>query len=255
MAESEAAGRLVAELGGAAAALPVGQVVARAELVILAVPDGAVAGLCASLSWREGQAAVHACGALGLDVLDAAAQRGALCAVMHPLQSFTSQSRSDAFAGVAVGIEADSPALHARLDQLATRLGARPFSLRGVSRPAYHAAAVLASNYVVALHAAAARAFELAGLPKEHARTALAPLTRGTADNLARLPLHEALTGPVSRGDIQTVEQHLRALSEDAALAELYRSLARELLRLPLVLSDATQRELQALLRDDRGDV
>ena len=83
-----------------------------------------------------------------------------------------------------------------------TALGASPLDLSGVDRARYHAAAVLASNYVIALHEAAARAFELAGLPRKAARGALAPLTLGAANALAGLPLEQALTGPLARGDV-----------------------------------------------------
>jgi predicted short-subunit dehydrogenase-like oxidoreductase (DUF2520 family) len=251
LAEGAGATALAVELGARIRVLPVGQLVAEAPLIVLSVPDGALAQLAQTLPVRAGAALVHTCGARGLDVLDAAAARGALCGVMHPLQSFTRDRGADSFVGVAAGLEASSPGLTATLQSLAQALGMQPFSLQGVQRPAYHAAAVLASNAVVALHAAAARAFALAGLPSEHARAALAPLTRGTADNLARLPLVDALTGPVARGDVQTVAAHLGALAPDPALADLYRALSRALLDLPLPLQPRDRDALEMLLAQD----
>jgi predicted short-subunit dehydrogenase-like oxidoreductase (DUF2520 family) len=127
-------------------------------------------------------------------------------------------------------------------------LGARVLRLEGVDRAGYHAAAVFASNYLVALHAAAAEAFAVAGLPPEAAAPALSPLTARAADNVARLPLAEALTGPLARGDRQTIERHLRALEASPQLSSLYRALGRQLLSLPLELPEATRAALQRML-------
>ena len=127
-------------------------------------------------------------------------------------------------------------------------LGAEPLHLAGVDRAAYHTAAVFASNYLVALYVAAARSFELAGLPAESARAALLPLSQGTLDNLRSLPAAQALTGPVARGDVQTVEGHLQALQGDGALRQLYRGLGAALLRLPLGLGARARDRLKALL-------
>lgn len=244
-----AAPRELAELVSGVRWLPFAQLAAEAELVFLAVPDSAIANACAALPVRPDSAVVHTCGALGLDALQAARARGAAVGVFHPLASFGRGAGLSHFAGVAIGIEAEAP-LDARLETIARQLGGAAFSLRGVSRPAYHAAAVLASNYVVALHVAAARAFSLAGLPAEQARVALAPLTRSAADNIAREPLVDALTGPVARGDVETVAQHLRALDVDAPLASVYRALGRELLRLPLSISEAARVALVALFAE-----
>ena len=131
---------------------------------------------------------------------------------------------------------------------IATDLGARTVPLAGVDRALYHAAAVLIANDAVALAAAATRAWTLAGLPQDAAREALAPLLLGAASSIAALPLAEALTGPLARGDIATVERHLDALARDPTLAALYRALAAELLRLPLAHSEATAARLRALL-------
>lgn len=235
---------LASRLPGAEA-LTAEALVARVDVVWLTLPDVAIEGEARSLPWRAGQIALHCAGGLGLDVLDAARAVGVRVGCLHPLQSFPDREHGGRrFAGVACGIEAEG-ALDAALRALARDLGAVPFSLAGVDRARYHAAAVLASNCVVALHAAAERAWSLAGLPAERARTALAPLTLGAADAIARLPLAEALTGPVARGDVTTVARHLDALAADPALGELYRRLGEALLALPLTLS-TTEREALA---------
>jgi predicted short-subunit dehydrogenase-like oxidoreductase (DUF2520 family) len=238
------AGRLVR-----AAALDAAELVQRCELVLLAVPDGAVAELAAALPWREGQAVVHCSGALPLSALDPARARGALRGCLHPLQSFPERfGAAERFAGIACGVEGDGELDH-RLQALCVALGARALPLTGVDRARYHAAAVLAGNGVVALHAAAASVWALAGLPPERAREALAPLTLGAAQNVARLPLDEALTGPVARGDAATVARHLLALRDAPELYELYARLAAALLALPLPLTAEQRAALESLVR------
>jgi predicted short-subunit dehydrogenase-like oxidoreductase (DUF2520 family) len=221
----------------------------RCELVVLAVPDAAIAGLAATLPWRAGQQVVHCSGALGLSALDAARARGALRGCLHPLQSFPERfGAAERFTGIRCGIEGDGP-LDARLQALCRALGADPLSLAGVDRARYHAAAVLASNYVVALHAAAAAAWALAGLPEGSAREALAPLTQGAADAVRRLPLPDALTGPIARGDAATVARQLDALADAPQLQELYRRLGAALLGLPLALAPEQRAALESALR------
>jgi predicted short-subunit dehydrogenase-like oxidoreductase (DUF2520 family) len=240
-----------ARLGGAARPCEPAELVARCDLVFVAVPDLALVELAAALPWRTGQMAVHCSGALDLAVLDPARARGALRGCLHPLQSFPERFGAPSrFEGITCGIEGDG-ALATRLERICAELGARALPLSGVDRAAYHAAAVLAGNYVVALHAAAERAFALAGLPPEEGRTALAPLTLGAADNVHRLPLAEALTGPIARADTATIARQLAALSPDPELRALYARLGAALLALPLPLAKEQRAALEALLRNE----
>ena len=222
-------------------------------LVFVTVPDRAIREAVSALPWRAGQGVVHASGALGLDVLDAAAAHGALRGCLHPLQTFpgaTSPEGSAArFRGIACGVEGDA-SLGDLLTAVVDDLGGRVLRLEGVDRALYHAAAVLVSNDVVALMAAATRAWEQAGLPVTEAREALAPLLLAAASNVARLPLERALTGPIARGDTATVQGHLEALAGDANLSATYRALGRELLRLDLGHTPEIRAALTALLRD-----
>jgi predicted short-subunit dehydrogenase-like oxidoreductase (DUF2520 family) len=234
---------------------PLDRLAAASDLLFLTVPDAAVAPVAALLPAllpaRGGLAVVHCSGALGLDALGAAARAGAVPGTLHPLQTFPGGEPPAAaarrFAGIVCGVEAAEP-LGATLEGIAADLGARSVRLEGVDRAGYHAAAVLASNDVVALMAAARRAWTLAGLPAEAARGALAPLMLAAAANVEALPLERALTGPVARGDVATVERHLAALAARPALRELYRRLALELLALDLGHDAGTTRALRALL-------
>jgi predicted short-subunit dehydrogenase-like oxidoreductase (DUF2520 family) len=218
--------------------------------VFLAVPDDAVAPLAAALPWRAGQAVVSVSGALGLGALDAARREGARAGCLHPLQSFPErEGGAGRFAGVVCGVEGDPP-LGDELARLCEALGARSVRLEGVDRARYHAAAVFASNYIVALHAAAAEVWRTAGLPEELARAALSPLTRGVVDAIERLPLAEALTGPLVRGDVETIALHLSRLEDLPEQRALYRALGSQLLSLPLGLSPERARALRRLLDD-----
>jgi predicted short-subunit dehydrogenase-like oxidoreductase (DUF2520 family) len=219
------------------------------DIVFITVPDGAIGGVAAVIDWRPGHAVVHCSGARSLEVLTVPEQSGALIGCLHPLQSFPADADPDTtrFEGITCGIEG-APPLDAILASIAADLGARTVRLEGFDRALYHAAAVLISNNAVALAAAATRAWTLAGLPESAARQALAPLLLGAAANIAAHPLVEALTGPIARGDIGTIERHLAALERDPDLHALYRALAAELLRLPLDHADAVSARLRALL-------
>jgi len=221
---------------------------ARCTLVVLAVPDDAVAATCAALPFTAATGVVHCSGALTLDALAAAAACGALRGCLHPLQAFPDRSGNpERFAGIHCGVEADR-ALLRPLVALVRALGATPLSLRGVDRARYHAAAVLASNYVVALHAAAERVWALSGLPAGKARGALLPLTLGAAAALQTRTLEAALTGPLARGDVRTLQRHLRALDAAPELRALYAQLGALLLDRKLGLPAAKRRALRRLL-------
>jgi predicted short-subunit dehydrogenase-like oxidoreductase (DUF2520 family) len=219
-----------------------------AELLFLAVPDAQVQRVCEGLQLSAAHSVVQLSGVLTLDALSSAAARGAKTGAMHPLQAFPPGAEASRFAGIHVGVEASDAELTRQLETIVRVLGATPFSLTGVDRAAYHAAAVLASNCVVALHAAAAAVWLRAGLPLSAARPALAPLTLGAAGAIAERELADALTGPIARGDVASVARHLEVLAQDPERALLYRALGRELLRLPLGLTPEVHAALAALL-------
>ncbi len=233
------------------AATSIDELVAANDLVFLAVPDDAIEGLATTLSWRAEQAVVHLSGGRGLDVLTAVTDAGGVAGCLHPLQTFPAgedpaQARAR-FEGIACGIEAPAP-LGALLEAIVDDLGGRSFRLEGVDRAAYHAAAVFVSNDVVAAMAAATRAWALAGLDGADARGALSPLLQASAAAIAERPLTEALTGPVARGDVDTVRRHLESLEAEPELRALYQGLGAELLRLELGHSDEAAAALRAVL-------
>ena len=210
------------------------RVAAVTDVVFLTVPDSAIRTACEAVPWEPRHTVVHCSGAMGLDVLEAASARGATTACFHPLQTFPSREpEPERFESSSCGIEGPEPA-GSMLEQMAREIGATPFRLEGVDRALYHAAAVTSSNLVVALAAVAGRLWELAGLEPSGARQALSPLMLAAAKNVSERELAGALTGPVARGDVETVRRHLGVLDGEPELREIYRLLSAELLRLPL---------------------
>ncbi len=220
-----------------------------AHLTFVTVPDRVIAQVADARAWRSGEWVVHCSGALGREHLATAEAAGALTGCFHPLQTFPSRSpEPERFKGIAVGIEGP-PVLAQQLEQIAMALGSKPFRLEGVDRALYHAAAVVASNHLIALASAATRLWELAGITQQDGRSSLAPLITAAASNVAAMPLADALTGPVARGDVETVVRHLTALELAPELRDLYRQLSLELLRLPLRIDESRRTELESVLR------
>jgi predicted short-subunit dehydrogenase-like oxidoreductase (DUF2520 family) len=182
-----------------------------AELVLLCVPDRAIAEVAGAV--EPGPWIAHTSGAARLTTLDPHRRRFSL----HPLQTFTHERGAEQLDGAWAAVSGEqAEALEAGL-WLARTLGLRPFELEDDERPLYHAAATLASPFLVTLHEAAAELMETAGAPAK----ALEPLMRRTMEN------GFAPTGPLVRGDTATIEAHLTAIrGRRPQLETLYRSLA-----------------------------
>jgi predicted short-subunit dehydrogenase-like oxidoreductase (DUF2520 family) len=181
------------------------------ELVLLCVPDSAIAEVAKSVS--PGPWVAHVSGATPLAALAPHARRFSV----HPLQTFTRERGAEQLDGAWAAVTAETEAARAAGRCLAETLGLRPFDLADSARTLYHAGAVFASNYVVTLQRAASLLFESAGAPPE----ALEPLMRRTIENGFEL------TGPIARGDWDTVAAHRAAIQEHRAeLDHLYETLA-----------------------------
>jgi predicted short-subunit dehydrogenase-like oxidoreductase (DUF2520 family) len=186
-------------------------VAAGVDLVLLCVPDAAIPEVARAVP--VGPWVAHVSGATTLAALDPHTRRFSV----HPLQTLTTQRGAEQLDGAWAAVTAGSPEAHEVAAWLATTLGLKPFELKDADHPLYHAAAVIAGNYLVTLYRTAARLFEEVGAPPE----ALIPFMQRTIEN------GFVLTGPIARGDWQTVEAHLRALEERAPdVAPLYRALA-----------------------------
>ena len=190
---------------------------AEGELVILGVPDDALADIAASIAeaggFKEGQWVAHLSGAIGLSVLDPARKAGALRLAIHPLQTLPDVAGAiERIPGSAIAVTADDEQGYFLGERIADDLLGEPFRLAEELRSLYHAAAVFASNYLVATSGVAADLFATVGL-QDPVRSMLV-LQRATLDNLERLGPELALTGPAVRGDAGTIELNLVALAE-----------------------------------------
>lgn len=184
---------------------------ADAELVLLAVPDSAIAGVAQKVP--IGPWLAHVSGATPLSALEPHVRRFSV----HPLQTLSRERGPEQLDGAWAAVTAETDEARTAARWLANMLGLHTFDLADADKPLYHAGAAMASNFLVTLHAAAARLLEETGAPAE----ALVPLMTRTIEN------GFVLTGPIARGDWSTVEAHLAALEERAPdLVPLYRALA-----------------------------
>lgn len=205
---------------------------AESRLVACCIPDGKVAEVAGRLGrvahpWRK-TVVLHTSGALPASALGPVADEGARVLSFHPLQALTRTSDPSALDGVYAGIEGEAPALAAGIE-LAVGLGMRYLILSADSKPRYHLAASIASNFLVTLQSVAQQLFQSLDIDRETAQEVMAPLVRGTLDNLAASTPEDALTGPILRGDLETVHKHGLALRRFTPhLVPLYASLAME---------------------------
>jgi predicted short-subunit dehydrogenase-like oxidoreductase (DUF2520 family) len=182
-----------------------------AELVLICVPDRAIAEVAAEIA--PGPWVAHVSGSTPLSALDPHERRFGL----HPLQTFTRARGPEQLDGAFAAVTAESEDARDLAVDLARLLGLEPFVLDESQRALYHAGAAIASNFLVTLYRAAAELLETAGAPPD----ALLPLMRRTIEN------GFALTGPIERGDWETVEAHLAAIREaHPELEPVYRALA-----------------------------
>jgi predicted short-subunit dehydrogenase-like oxidoreductase (DUF2520 family) len=182
------------------------------DAIVLCVPDSEIAAAAAAVA---GAAPLigHTSGATPLSALDPAR---ADAFGVHPLQTFAPGDGREAFTGAGCAVSGCTPAALAFAADLARTLGMTPFEIDDEGRAAYHAAASIASNFLVTLEAAAERVAAGAGLEPGEARELLMPLVRRTLDNVAALGPEQALTGPVARGDGATVARQREAIAEVA---------------------------------------
>lgn len=220
--------RAAAFIGAGVKGVGYGQLPLHATRLLIAVPDDAVAAVARTLAaagMKDG-AAAHTCGVYGVEVLAPLASRGVACATLHPLQTVSSAEQGVASLRGAVYVISGEGRAVLWVRKLVRLLEGRPLVVRPDAKPLYHAAAVMASNYLIVLIDVAVRLMGAAGIPPKEARKALAPLIRSSVENALRQGPGRALTGPVERGDIETVAAHLKALNTPAVPAgvlELYR--------------------------------
>ena len=206
------------------------QITPAVRRVLIAVPDRAlneVAGKIAEHS--QVRVALHTCGARGPEVLAALAARGVECGTLHPLQTIT---QGTSLKGIAFAVWGDAGAVE-WAEEIAALAGGEVLRIRPECRPLYHAAAVMASNYLITLLDASQTLLAQCGVAPEAALRALGPLARTSIENALKYGPANALTGPIERGDRETVAAHLEALkAAPARIRHLYAAAGLETLDL-----------------------
>jgi len=228
----------------------------RADVILLTVPDRALAGLARSLariepkSWR-GKIVLHTSGALDRTVLQPLAKRGAATGSLHPMQTFSGHS-DPKLAGVIFGVEGD-PKARRVASSIARALGGIPVVVDGNKKISYHAAAVFVAGLGLALAEGATQVLLRIGFTRRRALQTLLPLMREMLENFEHQGPHRAWTGPISRADYGTVAMHAKALrSQPAELQETYRALAKLSARVLSKNRSATLQNLNRVLGKSR---
>lgn len=243
--------------------LDVPEIVERSELVLLTVPDdelaGVVAGIAATGGWQSGQLVAHTAGAHGVEILAPALAAGAIPLAIHPAMTFTGTSLDLArLVGCSFAVTAPNVVLPIA-QALVVEMGGEPVVVAEADRPRYHAALAHGANHLVTLATQAMRTLESIGI--EEPGKVLGPLLNAALDGTLRGG-ERALTGPVMRGDVSTVQTHALELAkmggEEASLSDIsagYRAMARITVQRALatgkITVDTAQRLLDVLNGED----
>jgi predicted short-subunit dehydrogenase-like oxidoreductase (DUF2520 family) len=223
----------------------------NADIVWLCVTDDGIANAAASLAplsdWRS-KIVLHSSGALSSDQLAPLRRRGAKVASVHPMMTFVRGS-STGFSGVAFALEGD-PKARRLGSRIARDLGGVPFEITRDRKVLYHAMGSFTSPLVVAVLALAERVASAAGIPRAKLVAAMQPILRKTFENYLKGGAAAAFSGPINRGDLQTVGKHLEALKKVPLARDAYLALARAAAQM---LPVKRKNDLLALLRKGRS--
>ena len=246
--------RLAHEVGAFAVAASRAQI--QSEVVWFCVPDAAIAraaqSLTTSADWT-GKVALHSSGALASDELTVLRDRGAAAASVHPLMTFVPGSHPS-LAGVPFAIEGDSAAVR-RVRSIVKNLGGRVYSIRKEDKAAYHAWGTFASPLLTTLLVTSEHVAAGAGVKPKAAKKMMLPMILQTVANYAAFEAARAFSGPIIRGDLETVKRHLRTLRRLPVAQDVYLSLARAALAyLPGKNKSALERTLKLSARNRSGN-
>jgi len=223
------------------------------QLVFITTPDDTISQVAAEIRWHNMQNVIHCSGAHSTSILEPARHCGANTGCIHPLQTFASVEQAiDNIPGSTFAIEAEEPLL-STLKDIATALEGNWVILKAEDKVLYHAAAVIACNYMVTLVKLATDLWQTFNVPPAQATKALMPLLQGTLSNIDKVGLPNCLTGPIARGDLGTIRKHVEALEkESSSLASAYKELGLQTIPVALAkgkIDSERATELQALLK------
>jgi len=223
-----------------------------ADVFLIATVDDAIAPCCNTLAassiLKPGDVVFHCSGLAPSTLLESAAREGAAIASVHPVKSFADPVQSiETFTGTFCALEGDPVALNL-LQPAFEAIGGHCFSIDPVQKNLYHAGMVVISNYLTTLLETGGQIFERVGLPRTEAFKIMEPIVKGVVENVFSLGTIQSLTGPFSRGDVETIRHHLAALAqEDPLLDETYRQLGRATLALSRQQGTAPAARLEQL--------
>jgi predicted short-subunit dehydrogenase-like oxidoreductase (DUF2520 family) len=233
------------------------QEVFDSSVILLTTPDGALGGVAGALAKFDvmklrGKIVLHTSGALDRTVLAPLARRGASTGSLHPMQTFTGRG-APKLEKVIFAVEGERQAA-AVARKIALSLGGVPVTINSKNKPAYHAAGALVAGHGLGLIEAATQVLRKLGFSRRDAMHALLPLMRQMLENFEQLGPRESWTGPVSRGDFETVAKHIKALRHyprefEDAYAALALLASRVLSRNPALAS----KQLKRAMRKSRG--
>lgn len=235
--------------------------VPEAEIILITTKDGQIKAACDHIAesgaLTPSHTVIHMSGAATLDVLSSAEAAGAKIASLHPIQSFASAELAiERLPGSYFGLTAEGKAEIAAL-QIINDLNGKVIRVADKDRSLYHAAACVASNYLVVLLRIAEEIYGGAGFEQNAALEAMMPLIKGTLLNIESVGIKEALTGPIARGDVKIIEQHLESLSGlDGDSEAAYRALGLRTVALAVengTLNESIADELSAILKGKQG--
>lgn len=233
------------------------EITKTADVVFITTPDNVIADICNRIAendgFRKNAVVLHCSGVLPSTILSSAKKCGGSAGSMHPLQSFASaEIEGNPFQDIIISVEGETDAVKTAVT-IATDLGATCLTIQTEAKTFYHASAAVASNYLVTLLDLALRLIEASGISGPNALKVLKPLIEGTLANIEKVGTIKALTGPIVRGDVETVEKHVQEIgSKKPELLSLYKTLGFHTIDIASArgtLTEATEQRLRRILR------
>lgn len=229
--------------------LDVKEAAANSELLIISVPDHEIANVVQRIASLDlaGRYMFHVSGSLGDEILKEARLKGAVTGSIHPLQSFAGiEGAINNIEGTFFGVSGSDEGRRMAL-KIVNDIGGLPIEVEDNKKTLYHAAACIASNYLVTVFANAQKAAEEAGISPNDSLKPMVKLMASTLRNIEEYGPHQALTGPIARGSAQTVKDHLEALQAIPGLLHFYKMLGRETAKLSFETEKIGEAELDEL--------
>jgi len=230
----EKAMRLKKMVGQGRATTEAQQAVRQAELIFLCVPDSQIEKVVSQIAKEEvkNKYFFHTSGALSSSLLAPLKEKGARVGSFHPVQTFATETpEKDLFRGIFIGLEGQPEAVRLGL-KIARTLRSQVILLSPEDKPAYHLACSISSNFLVVLLSEIKDIMESISLDEKTTLELLTPLLKKTLHNVKKLGVEESLTGPVVRGDVETVKKHLEITARFPGLDRIYRAMALEALKI-----------------------